>query len=119
MLGNLPDNALDAVTETDDAVERVEIELVQEDSTLYIAVTDSGPGIAPALVDSLFTEGTSTRDGAAIPGGRGVGLALIRQLARARGGDVLLSSPGGGTAVLRGAEFVARIPGVLRVRSGI
>lgn len=117
MLGNLLDNALDAVAETDDAVKRVEVELVQEESALYITVTDSGPGIAPDLVDSIFTEGTSTRDGSAVPGGRGVGLALIRQLARARGGDVLLSSPGGGTAVLRGAEFVARIPGVLRGRS--
>lgn len=115
VLGNLLDNAFDAVAGS--PVKRVEVELVQEESALYIAVADSGPGIAPELVDSIFTEGISTRDGGSIPGGRGVGLALIRQLARSRGGDVLLSSPGGGTAVLCGAEFVARIPGVLRVRS--
>lgn len=115
VLGNLLDNAFDAVAGS--PVKRVEVELVQEESALYITVADSGPGIAPELVGSIFTEGISTRDGSAIPGGRGVGLALIRQLARSRGGDVLLSSPGGGTAVLCGAEFVARIPGVLRVRT--
>ncbi len=81
VLGNLLDNALDAVAGA--PVKRVEAELVQEGSALYIVVTDSGPGIAPELVDSIFTEGISTRDGSAVPGGRGVGLALIRQLARA------------------------------------
>ena len=86
---------------------------MQEDSTLHITVADSGDGVAPELVDSLFTEGTSTREDHGVPGGRGVGLALIRQIARAHGGDVRLSSAGGGEPPLTGAEFIARMPGVL------
>ncbi|MDE1670932.1 ATP-binding protein [Nocardia gipuzkoensis] len=113
VLGNLLDNAIAAVRTRDRPVRQVEVELVQEDSTLHIAVADSGDGVAPALVDRLFTEGVSTRDDRGVPGGRGVGLALIRQIARSHGGDVRLSSPGGGEPPLTGAEFIARIPGVL------
>ncbi|WP_327115201.1 sensor histidine kinase [Nocardia sp. NBC_01730] len=113
VLGNLLDNAIEAVRASDRPVPQVEVELVQEDSTLHITVADSGDGVAPELVDSLFTEGTSTREDHGVPGGRGVGLALIRQIARAHGGDVRLSSAGGGEPPLTGAEFIARMPGVL------
>ncbi|MEU7767243.1 sensor histidine kinase [Nocardia sp. NPDC049190] len=113
VLGNLLDNAIEAVRASDRPVRQVEVELVQENSTLHSTVTDSGDGVAPELVDSLFTEGTSTREDHGVPGGRGVGLALIRQIARAHGGDVRLSSPGGGAPPLTGAEFIARMPGVL------
>ncbi|WP_174372100.1 ATP-binding protein [Nocardia pneumoniae] len=113
VLGNLLDNAMEAVRDRGRPIRQVEVELVQEDSTLHIAVADSGDGVAPELVDTLFTEGISTRPDQGVPGGRGVGLALIRQIARAHGGDVRLSSPGGGQPPLTGAEFIARIPGVL------
>ncbi|MEU6188879.1 sensor histidine kinase [Nocardia sp. NPDC047038] len=113
VLGNLLDNAMEAVRARERPVRQVEVELVQEDSTLHITVADSGDGVAPDLVDTLFTEGISTRDDLGVPGGRGVGLALIRQIVRAHGGDVRLSSPGGGEPPLTGAEFIARIPGVL------
>ncbi|MFB7724229.1 ATP-binding protein [Nocardia sp. NPDC056100] len=106
----------------------VEVELVQEGDTLHIAVADSGAGVTAELVDSIFVEGVSTRSGGDVPGGRGVGLALSRQVARARGGEVRLAHPGGVAAStgesgagesaeserpLRGAEFIARLPGVL------
>ncbi|MET9491491.1 ATP-binding protein [Nocardia sp. NPDC006630] len=115
----------ESATGGDAAPAVVELELVQEGETLHIAVADSGGGVAAELVDSVFAEGVSTRSGEGVPGGRGVGLALSRQVARARGGDVLLADPGGtarpGAAepevpvekALRGAEFIARLPGVL------
>ena len=92
---------------------QVEVELVQEGSTLHITVADSGAGVPAELVDSIFTEGVSTRPDNGAPGGRGVGLALSRQVARALGGDLVLASPGGDDSALRGAEFIARLPGVL------
>ncbi|BCI88082.1 hypothetical protein NIIDMKKI_32880 [Mycobacterium kansasii] len=91
----------------------MEIELLQEDSTLHLTVADSGDGVAPEFVEQLFTEGTTTKQDSGIPGGRGIGLALSRQISRSLGGDLWLSSPGDPAAPLRGAEFIARLPGVL------
>lgn len=113
VLGNLLDNAIEAAQISDNPTKQVEVELVQEDSTLHIAVADSGDGVAPEMIDTLFTEGTSTREDRGVPGGRGVGLALIRQIARGHGGDVHLASARSGSPPLTGAEFIARIPGVL------
>ncbi|WP_405497973.1 ATP-binding protein [Nocardia sp. NBC_00511] len=127
VLGNLIDNAIDAA-KTPAALRSspaeaevspvVEVELVREGETLHIVVADSGPGVSPDLVDSLFAEGFSTKEGGG-PGGRGVGLALTRQVARANGGEVWLADPGGeegepsGENRLGGAEFMAWMPGVL------
>lgn len=119
VVGNLLDNAIDAARAGaipgDASAAEVEIELLQEDSTLHVTVADSGDGVAADFVDKLFTEGTSTKPDSGIPGGRGIGLALSRQIARSLGGDLWLSSPGGADAGLRlpGAEFIARLPGVL------
>jgi len=113
VLGNLLDNAIEAARVTDSDTKEVEVELVQDGSTLHITVTDSGDGVAPDFAQHLFTEGASTRPDPGIPGGRGIGLALSRQIARALGGDVILSSPGNAAASPRGAEFIARLPGVM------
>jgi two-component system CitB family sensor kinase len=40
-------------------------------------------------------------------------MALSRQISRALGGDVWLSSPGNPGGELCGAEFIARLPGVM------
>lgn len=119
VVGNLLDNAIDAArlgpVPADTATKEVEIELLQDDSTLHVTVADSGGGVAPDFVDQLFTEGSSTKPDSGIPGGRGIGLALSRQIARSLGGDLWLASPGGTGAGLRlpGAEFIARLPGVM------
>lgn len=113
VLGNLVDNAIEAATAGENAAPAAEVELVAEGSTLHVAVVDTGAGVAPDFVEQLFTEGKSTRPDRGVPGGRGVGLALARQIARTLGGDVRLASPGGGQSPWHGAEFIARLPGVL------
>ena len=113
VVGNLLDNAIDAARTSDDAAKQVEVELLQEGTTLHITVADSGDGVAPEFVEHLFTEGTSTKPDSGIPGGRGIGLALSRQISRALGGDLWLASPGNTELPLRGAEFIARLPGVM------
>jgi two-component system, CitB family, sensor kinase len=113
VLGNLVDNAIDAAKGAVGDLKEVEVELVQENSTLFITVADSGSGVRPEFVDQMFVEGTTTKPDSGIPGGRGIGLALSRQLSRGLGGELRLSSSGDPGARLRGAEFIARLPGVM------
>ncbi|HTQ16395.1 sensor histidine kinase [Mycobacterium sp.] len=115
VLGNLLDNAIDAARLGKNPIKEVEVELLQEGSTLHVIVSDSGDGVAPEFVDDLFTEGRTTKPDSGIPGGRGLGLALSRQISRSLGGDLWLFSSGDtdGEPRLPGAEFMAWLPGVL------
>lgn len=113
VLGNLLDNAIYAARTGAQADKVVEVELLQDGSTLHITVADTGDGVAPDFVEHVFTEGKSTKPDSGIPGGRGIGMALSRQISRALGGDIRLSSPGNAGAKLCGAEFIARLPGVM------
>jgi two-component system CitB family sensor kinase len=111
VLGNLVDNAIDAARSTSEAL--VEVELLQDNSTLHITVADSGSGVAPEIIEHMFAEGTSTKPAKGIPGGRGIGLALSRRIALGLEGDIRLSRPADPSAELPGAEFIARLPGVM------
>jgi two-component system CitB family sensor kinase len=113
VLGNLLDNAIDAVRTGGNDIKVVDVELLQDNSTLHITVGDSGDGVASEFVDQVFVEGMSTKPQSDIPGGRGIGLALARQIARSLGGDIWLSHPGNPGAELCGAEFIARLPAVM------
>ena len=113
VLGNLLDNAIYAARTGDAEAKVVDVELLQDDSTLHITVADTGNGVPPDFVEHVFTEGRSTKPDSGIPGGRGIGMALSRQIVRALGGDIRLSSPANPGAPLCGAEFIARLPGVM------
>ena len=113
VLGNLIDNAVDAARTGSSAVKMVEVELLQDKSTLHITVADSGDGVASDFADQIFVEGTSTKPKSDMPGGRGIGLTLSRQIARGLGGDIWLNSTGNKGKELCGAEFIARLPGVM------
>ncbi|MFF3497432.1 ATP-binding protein, partial [Streptomyces sp. NPDC002795] len=101
VLGNLVDNAVDAAQGSPGA--RVTVTARTDDDVLLLRVADTGPGVDPAHTDSVFVRGWSTKESGA--GGRGLGLALVRQ-ALARCGGVLEL----GRAPEGGAEFTVRVP---------
>ena len=57
---------------------------------VLIAVGDDGVGVPPAEWDRIFDR--FARGSGAIPGGSGLGLALVREAARRAGGDAVASS---------------------------
>jgi sensor histidine kinase regulating citrate/malate metabolism len=101
ILGNLVDNALDAVSERADRV--VVVELQGSAAGLTVRVSDSGAGLPAGLDELVFRRGWSTKtsDG---PVGRGLGLALVVQAVRKYDGHIGVT-----TSDLGGASFLVEI----------
>ncbi|HET9077589.1 MAG TPA: sensor histidine kinase [Acidimicrobiales bacterium] len=101
VVGNLVDNAIEASAGAPHA--GVEVRLVSAGDSLTVTVRDSGPGVPADLREKVFEEGFTTKADRGGPG-RGIGLAIIRQLAERRGGRVEAGDgPGGAfTAILPG-----------------
>jgi sensor histidine kinase regulating citrate/malate metabolism len=99
VVGNLVDNAFDAVSGLAEASVRV---LVEEDRDGVTAtVRDTGPGVAGSHAEEIFRQGfTTKRPGPG--GGRGFGLALSRVVCRRSGGDLTVTND-------NGAVFTARL----------
>jgi CheY-like chemotaxis protein len=72
-----------------------------------IGVSDNGPGIPTAELESIFELFTqSPKQLSRALGGLGVGLSLVKQLVEMHGGTVTAHSAGQG----KGSEFVIRLP---------
>ncbi|MEO5662013.1 MAG: sensor histidine kinase [Nocardioides sp.] len=87
LAGNLVDNALDAASGVDGP--RVEVTVVWDETHLRLRVGDNGPGIPEADHAHVLEHGWSTKADGGV--GRGVGLALVSQVARRNGGTVSIS----------------------------
>lgn len=100
-LSNLVDNALEAMGDDPDAREPVlTVEIVPEGDVVLVAVSDSGPGVAPEIAGHLFEPLFTTK-----PLGLGLGLVTARTLIEEQGGTLSLASAG-----RRGARFEVRLP---------
>ena len=108
VLGNLVDNAVRAARLGRRQPGQVEVTLAGDGTTLHVSVADSGDGVPSELRERIFADGYTTR----LTAGHGLGLALVRQAARSRGGDAALADPGGDD---HGAVFAAQLPDVLEV----
>jgi two-component system, CitB family, sensor kinase len=114
VLGNLVDNAVDAVagdpaTAGSHPRGTVTVALADADGVLRLTVTDTGPGIPAGQLADVFVDGFSTKE----PRSgihRGVGLALVHRLVTRSGGTIAVTSADG-------ARFEVVLP--LRVPEGV
>ncbi|WP_275290855.1 MULTISPECIES: sensor histidine kinase [unclassified Amycolatopsis] len=93
VLGNLIDNAVDAVAGRP-GERRVDVLVDRLGAAVRVVVADTGPGIPDEALPEIFADGYTTKSPR--PGmRRGLGLALVCRLARRSGGSVTVhSGPG-------------------------
>jgi two-component system, CitB family, sensor kinase len=92
VVANLIDNALDSAAPT--GAGWIEVTIRAEGDGILVRVHDSGPGVASEVVEEIFRDGFTTKV-ATGAGRRGLGLALVSQAARRRGGYVDVANDGG------------------------
>jgi two-component system CitB family sensor kinase len=97
IVGNLIDNALDALGEGDGG--RIDVRLVARGGRVVIEVRDDGPGIPPDALAHIFEPGWSTKS-ASGSRNRGLGLALVSATAARLGGRVDARTDGGAVLVV-------------------
>ncbi len=104
LVGNLLDNAVDAASAR--ASGWVELALGEDsEGGLRLRVRDSGPGLPAGNPEDIFTQGWTTKP-ATGPGGRGIGLGLVRQVVNQLGGTIVAADARDG----RGAVFDVWLP---------
>jgi len=102
VIGNLLENALDAVSQVQAGPRRVYILLNGDRNGIEIKVRDTGPGISSEIQEKIFQEGFTTK-GCKF---RGLGLYLVRKYLDQVDGSVQVNCPPEG-----GTTFTVFIPG--------
>ena len=97
VLGNLIDNAMDALKDTPSP--RVTVALGEELRALILSVENNGPEIPMEIREKIFQPGFTTKGGE-----RGQGLAIVREIIAGYGGELTLESDENHTA------FCGRLP---------
>ena len=86
---------------------RVTVTARRDGADALVRVSDTGSGLAPEMLESIFDMFVQVTDTAkTAQGGLGIGLTLVRSLVELHGGSVGASSDGLG----RGATFTVRLP---------
>ena len=97
VLGNLLDNAMEALGQTDAPAIRLQLSETLTDYTFF--VENNGPKIPPQIREHVFERGFTTKRT-----GNGMGLAIVRELLEQCGGGIELRTEDGCT------RFSGRIP---------
>ena len=92
VIGNLIDNALEAMNESTDYKERKELlfAIYSKPKAVLITVDDNGQGIAAEDTDVIFEHGYSTKGE-----GRGTGLYQVKAMVESFGGNITVESQKG------------------------
>jgi PAS domain S-box-containing protein len=83
LLLNLVKNAVDSLSASEEGSRQVSISTELAGGDVQVAIEDSGPGIEPANLGSIFEAFYSTK-----PGGLGVGLSICRAIVEAHRGTL-------------------------------
>jgi two-component system sensor histidine kinase BaeS len=102
IVANLVENALKYASTT------VTVGCTLDGDDVVVTVDDDGPGIPPADLARVFERLYTSRPAAGRPFGTGIGLAIVRELALAMGGDARVE-PVEATG-LSGTRFVVVLP---------
>ena len=84
---------------------RVRVSLTRGSESVTLTVEDDGPGIADEERDLVFDR--FARGSGSVPGGSGLGLALVREAARGAGGDAVARGDGSGGRAAASAASAA------------
>lgn len=96
LIGNLLDNAMDAMNAGQEQPGELTIGIFSNPHTVVITVDDTGTGISPNDMEHIFEYGYSTKGE-----GRGTGLYLVKTLVDSCGGNISVDSePGTGTSFI-------------------
>ncbi|WP_377887611.1 ATP-binding protein [Alkalihalobacillus sp. R86527] len=101
VLGNLIDNAMEAVIADSNKKRKVHLFLTDLGNDLIFEIEDSGPGIKEEWLDQMFERGFSSKNGE----DRGIGLYLVKNTLDNIGGTITISK-----SRYNGAAFTVFIP---------
>ncbi|HEV8540815.1 MAG TPA: HAMP domain-containing sensor histidine kinase, partial [Verrucomicrobiae bacterium] len=79
---------------------RISVSACEENGSLFLRISDTGPGLPPHVLSNLFTPCRSTKSG-----GTGLGLAISKQLASQIGAELTLKKTSSA-----GTTFELRVP---------
>lgn len=97
IVGNLLENAIEAVNAVpDQRTRRIVLQITEDEAGLLVEVSDTGIGIRPEQLEHIFDSGFSTK----ATEGRGYGMNLIRTIADRHGASLEVDSePDTGTTI--------------------
>jgi signal transduction histidine kinase len=97
---NLVSNALKATAEGE-----IRLSVTKAEGAVVLEVSDTGRGIEPAVLSTIFEPYKQAGDASARRGGAGLGLAITRRLVLLHGGSINAWSELG-----RGSRFTVKLP---------
>jgi PAS domain S-box-containing protein len=106
-LGQVFANLLNNAAKFTEPGGRIELSVQRQQDQVNISVKDSGVGMSPTMLPSVFDMfSQGERNSSRAQGGLGIGLTLVKRLVAMHGGSVEARSGGPG----QGSEFIVRLP---------
>ena len=97
LLGNLIENAFDALQKSTQQQKELTISIADEDGIVAVLISDNADGIPPEHMDRIFTNGFTTKNNA----NNGIGLYLVNEIVTKGNGTIDVTSEVG-----KGTTFI-------------